>query len=501
MKNAKCQMTNDERSSKSEVRSRNSEFGILSSFDIRHSSFRRQRGSTFIIVLWIAFGLVGLALYFASSMSFELHASDNRTSGLQADMAIDGASRYVQYVLGSQLTNGMVPDPTTYLSEAVPIGDGHFWLIGRSSDDSTNATSFQMTFQLVDEASKINLNYATSNMLAALPTPPMTQDLLMGILDWRGTNGGNYESYYGSQRPAYTTKKSPFETVGELRMVYGATMDALVAEDLNANGALDPNETDDDHNGMVTPGVMEYFTVYTREPNTNNDGAARINVSTLAAVSTPGSPMEQFITMLRTNLSAQTVAAVLSSITGPPGQRTPPPPVVSRSPLEFYMNFHRAPANLSASDFALIEDKITFTNGAYINGRININTAGQTVLACLPGISDDPSLAQTLISYRQSNSDKLGSVAWVVDALGTSNAKTMAALSAKDCITTRSYQFTADIAALGPHGRGYRRAKFIFDTAEGTPKIVYRQDLSNLGWALGKDVRQTWVTEKSVAAQ
>jgi hypothetical protein len=149
----------------------------------------------------------------------------------------------------------------------------------------------------------------------------------------------------------------------------------------------------------------------------------------------------------------------------------------------------------------LIEDKITFTNGAYINGRININTASQTVLACLPGISDDQSLAQTLISYRQSNPDKLGSVAWVVDALGTSNAKALTALSATDCITTRSYQFTADIAALGPHGRGYRRAKFIFDTAEGTPKIVYRQDLSNLGWALGKNVRQTWATENSVAAQ
>jgi DNA uptake protein ComE-like DNA-binding protein len=395
----------------------------------------------------------------------------------------------------------MVPDPTTYVCQAVPIGDSHFWLIGRPTDDQTQTTSDQLTFQLVDEASKINLNYATSNMLAALPTPPMTQDLLSGILDWRGTNGGNYESYYAGQHPPYQTKKSPFETVGELRMVYGATMDALACEDLNANGVLDPNESDDDHNGTVTPGVMEYFTVYTREPNTNNDGAARINVSMLAAVSTPGSPMEQFITMLRTNLSARTVAAVLSAVTGPPGQRTPPPPVVSRSPLEFYMNFHKAPANLSASDFALIEDKITFTNGAYINGRININSASATVLACLPGISDNQSLAQTLISYRQSNTDKLGSVAWVVDALGTSNAQALNALKVRDCITTHSYQFTADIAAIGPHGRGYRRVKFIFDTAEGTPKIVYRQDLSNLGWALGKDVRQTWVTENTVAAQ
>ena len=33
--------------------------------------------------------------------------------------------------------------------------------------------------------------------------------------------------------------------------------------------------------------------------------------------------------------------------------------------------------------------------------------------------------------------------------------------------------------------------KFIFDTSEGTPIILYRQDLSRLGWALGDKARQT----------
>jgi hypothetical protein len=36
----------------------------------------------------------------------------------------------------------------------------------------------------------------------------------------------------------------------------------------------------------------------------------------------------------------------------------------------------------------------------------------------------------------------------------------------------------------------------VFDTCDGTPKIIYRQDLTHLGWALGKDVRQTWVAAK-----
>jgi len=44
--------------------------------------------------------------------------------------------------------------------------------------------------------------------------------------------------------------------------------------------------------------------------------------------------------------------------------------------------------------------------------------------------------------------------------------------------------------AVGPLGRGYRRAKFIFDISDGVPKIIFRQALSRLGWALGDRIRQ-----------
>jgi len=151
---------------------------------------------------------------------------------------------------------------------------------------------------------------------------------------------------------------------------------------------------------------------------------------------------------------------------------------------------------MSADDFAKIADMLTTkpTTNAYIEGRININTASAEVLACLPGISDTPDLAQTLVTYRQSNPDKLGSVAWIADAL-SQNSSVLTALQTNDCITVRSYQFSADIAALGPNGRGYHRTRFIFDTADGSPKIVYRQDLTHLGWALGRQVRQTWLAK------
>src|SRR5690242_1924986 len=78
-----------------------------------------ESGSAFIIVLWIAFGLVSLALYFGNSMVLELRAADNRVSGLGAEQAIEGAVRYINSVLGNYATygsNGFMPDRSGYLA-------------------------------------------------------------------------------------------------------------------------------------------------------------------------------------------------------------------------------------------------------------------------------------------------------------------------------------------------------------------------------------------------
>lgn len=150
---------------------------------------------------------------------------------------------------------------------------------------------------------------------------------------------------------------------------------------------------------------------------------------------------------------------------------------------------------MTADEFAQISDALVIsTNQPYVTGRININTASAQVLASLPGISDDQmsvqSLVQALMDYRISNPDRLTSVAWVADALGNNNSTVLNALQASDCLTTHSYQFTADVAAVGAYGRGYRRVRFVFDTVDGTPKIIYRRDMTHLGWALGAQWRR-----------
>jgi DNA uptake protein ComE-like DNA-binding protein len=460
----------------------------------------RARASTFVVVLWIAFGLVGLTLYFGQNMSFELRASDNRVSAMAAEQAIEGAARYAGYVLANQITNGYLPDPTTYLNEAVRVGDARFWFIGR--DTNYDGTATDVSFGLVDEAGRLNLNSASSNELIYLPG--MSLDLAAAVLEWRSTNGNNeFQMWYGMHNPPYVNKSSPFETTEELRLLFDADFDALAGEDANRNGVLDPNESDLDRDGNAEPGLLEYVTVWSREPNTYSNGTARINIS---SVSGSSATLVNLLQGALGNTRGDQVLANLGLLNtpgggggGPPGQGGQPGGggvnAGNMASFSSLLQFYRR-SGMTIEEFGLVADALTVTNGSYIDGRVNVNTASEAVLSSLPGVSQYPDLARAMVDYRRNNPTVLGSIAWVVEAIGQSNSQVLDELETVDCLTVRSYQFSADIAAVGPHGRGYRRVRYVFDTLEGKPRIIYRQDLTHLGWALGKQARKNWVLAK-----
>ena len=444
---------------------------------------RAQAGSVLIIVLWISIGLVSIALYFANSMNYELQAADNRVSGEAADQAIEGAARYVEYVLATYGTNGVMPNTNSFQCAAVPVGQAKFWLIGR---DPNNENPTTPVFGLVDEAAKLNLNGISTNVLQYLPN--MSSDFADAIMDWRGTNGVVSLDYASL---GYEAKNAPFETVDELRLVYGATMNQLVGDDLNRNGVLDANETSLTGNGQVNYGLVEYTTVYTREPNFNTNGVLYTNVNSTAQSA------QANLTQLLTSAGVSGATAMARSI-----YQHVKPPRGTGTPFTGLFGFCLFCKNLgmSSQSFANLSSSITTTTNTYIRARVNVNDANDDVLTALfMGLNIDQSTAEsaatTLINYRSQNTNQLSSVAWVIDALGN-NSPVVTALARGDYVTTHTYQFAADIAAVGPFGRGYRRVRFIFDTSDGTPKILYRQDLSRLGWALGDPVRQQLLAAK-----
>jgi type II secretory pathway component PulK len=458
---------------------------------------RRSRGSVLIIVLWVSIGLVSIALYFANSMTYELRASDNRVSGLVADQAIEGAARYVSYVLSLYATNGAVPVNTEFSCAAVPVGDAKFWLIGRDPGASLSGTApTEPYFGLVDEGSKLNLNNANTNVLSYLPG--MTVDFAQAILDWRGTNGVVSLDY---ATLGYYPKYAPFETVDELRLVYGADIGLLVGDDVNRNGVLDANETDSTGMGQLNSGLFEYTTVWTREPNFHADGSSLTNVNTATE------PTIQALLQNSGVGNATTMGTQIYRGIHPAGAGGVTP---CNNILDLALRCQSL--GMSEADFAKIYNNVTTTNSTtvpYFRGRVNVNTASADVLTALfMGVNNNineqtaSGAAQTLITYREQNPGSLNSIWWLIDALGNNNQVIRAlagstANSGGGYVTTKSFQFTADIAAVGPFGRGYRRVKFIFDTSEGTPIILYRQDLSRLGWALGDKARQTLVAKET----
>ncbi len=441
------------------------------------SLHRQSSGSVLIVVLCVSIGLVAVTLMFGHGMLMNYRAADNDIAGRQAEQAIDGAVRYVETLLANAETPGLLPAVTAYQNEDVSVGEATFWILGRPADSGATTTR---EFGLVDEAGKLNLNSATKRMLRSLPG--MNDDLEAAIEEWRkaATAGGNSATTASS-----TSKQGPFESIEELALVPGATREILYGEDANMNGTLDTNEDDgdktlptDNSDGKLDPGILEYVTAFSRESNKQTDGSTnRINIADLARASS------QLTTLLDSKLGTGRAAKILPlAAQGGP----------LRSVIDFYM---RSRSEMTADEFGKVAYEMTISDPQtepYLTGLVNVNTASETVLASIPGF--DSSTAATLISARLSRSPLDTNYAWIVDALGGQANDVINA--GGRYLTGRSFQVTADIAAVGRLGRGYRREKVVIDTSTGTPQIVYRRNLAPLGWALGSDVRETLAQRK-----
>jgi len=418
----------------------------------------RTRATVLIVAMWIVLVLAGLTLVFCRSMRAEAMASANFVAGLQAENVARGALRMVIARVDGQ----SAPDLTT-TSEALAVGGGYFWIVNPGLDDDT-----QVNYGIRDEASRLNLNAASMDALMNLPG--MTSELAAAIVDWRDSDseissGGAENEHYLLLANPHTCKNSPFETVEEMLWVKGATWELLFGEDANRNGVLDANENDgpdtdptDNRDGALDRGFFDYLTVFSVEPNTSLSGEARVNVNDaggrgLAEALRPVLGDRYYAVMDRVR-SARPFGSV----------------------LDFY-----ARSGLSADEFAQVADKLTASNARTLPGLINVNTAPKKVLMLLPGLEE--SGADALISARQAEGADLTSLAWVARALSKEKAAAIGPL-----ITTRSYQFSADIVAASGDGRAFRRYRAVVDARTSPPAVVQWKDMSRLGWPLDADI-------------
>ena len=407
--------------------------------------FDRRRGTILIVTMWIIMVLASLVLVLAQAMQVELVASANDCSRLQAEAIEAGA---IQYVLANvDSLQGQMPDPTVMACQTVHVGDGAFWIICPNYDDDTT-----MGYGLTDEAGKVNLNTASLAVLEMLPD--ITEDMANSIIDWRSATGGAMNDYYMTQPDPYQCKKAPFETVEELLLVYQASTDILFGSDTNRSGVQDASEV-----GTIGPfdrGLFPFVTVYSAEPNTTTDGKARVNVNTAGA----NLPLA---TLLAQRLGASRAMAIMQ--------------IVRRTPSFKNLFDFSYKAGLTNAEFAKLADRLKSTTATSLRGMINVATAPSLVLQCLPTL--ESSDADALIALRENASTDLTNVAWVTQALTRAKAVAIGGL-----ITSRTYQFSADIVSVSKDGRAFRRCRIVVDARKSPPTVVYRKDMTGYGWPL-----------------
>jgi type II secretory pathway component PulK len=475
-----------------------------------------HRGAIFITAMWVMIVLGALVLVFARTMRVELAAAANRAAIQQADSVeqgieqyvlaevdnIDGEADYVMSLPGEALTLG---DPTTGAT-------GYAWLLRPSANENT------YEFGITDECSKLNLNYAKSDQLQLLPA--MTTDFADSIVDWidtdsNVTNGDGAENdYYQSLPEPYQCKNLPMETVEELQLVKGFDPLIMWGIDINRNGVVETGEygrgvtMPSNSNGIsANRGIAPFVTVFSADPNTDMQGNARVNVNSLATgaggrntvaaggrnggrtarTSNAGSGnsagASQLLQVLESGMSASKAQQAVTA-------------AENRGPFTSIFDFAQK-AGLSSQDIRPIADRLSFpvataaaagggststTTSNSTPGLINVATAPREVLLTLPGLASND--VDTLINQRQQAD--ISSIAWVAEALPMNKAAQIG-----QYITNRSFIYSADIVAVSPDGRAFKRVKVVVDARQSPPKIVYRKDVTEYGWPLPQQVRDS----------
>lgn len=411
--------------------------------------------------MWVLIALVGLVLVMARWARVESKASGNRLAAAEAAMAARAGE---QYVLAQVAATGA--DATfaeQLVPEAVPVGNAFFW-ITRPDREADGVQDFGVE----DEGSRLNINTAGLRQLVMLPG--MTVDVAAAIVDWRDQdetptqNGAEQESY-----PEYRCKNGPFESVEELLLVRGVTPEMLYGVDANRNGMLDEEES------AATTGALGISSV-----NSGNDASR--GWMPFLSVTGPGNPPQGGQQLTNVNGNTSPVIQVLRNALDASRLSEVTPLVQGGRPFRNMIDFY-VKTRLKPEEFKLVAGQLTATvqNAPANNARVNINTAPLEVLRCLPGLEEADAAA--LVAAR-AEADTTN-IAWVADAIDKNKA-----VGIGDQVTGRSYRFSADVIGVSGDGRAYHRVRVMVDATSSPGRIVYRRDLTDVGWSLGWGVRQ-----------
>ncbi|MFN3730070.1 MAG: general secretion pathway protein GspK [Fimbriimonadaceae bacterium] len=330
---------------------------------------RRQRGSVLVVVLIVLVGMVAALASFVASQRLAFQAERNRIETRHAELsAQDGIERALAELalLNESATPG---GPVTLLD--------NWAVLGERGDERFSLGPDGFRLEIVDASGLININTAPREMLERLP---LTSEQIDSLLDWREGDPnprpeGAKNPYYDNLPQPYNAKLRTFETIEELLLVKGFLPRTLYEPIEDTVSPIQvPGSTE------VQPIIADLITTVSLSPNLAPDGQTKLNANQVqqAQLIQRGFSI-QFATGLvqRRNVVGQfTRLGELFTIPG-----------------------------VNQQVVGLILDQLTISPEPQVPGRINVNTASESVLNALPGMT--PDVASAIVSRQNTGFNAL----------------------------------------------------------------------------------------------
>lgn len=246
--------------------------------------------------------------------------------------------------------------------------------VGSQAEDRHLVGEGSFRLQVVDASSLVNLNTATEDQLSNLG---LTTEQIDSLLDWREEGNmprteGAKDEFYNTLTYPYNAKLRRLDSLDELLLVKGFDPSTLL-QSLEQTGT----------SGYTLRPLYSLCTVDSFSPNTGPSGAQKANINSAS--------VEQLV---QAGLPPQVAAAVIALRN-------------SQGPFQSLGAALRAPGMNADSAAALVDG---FMVGAQprTEGRINVNTATEEVLATMPEITSD--VAQSIVSQQSAGFQSLGAL-------------------------------------------------------------------------------------------
>ncbi len=449
----------------------------------RHRRDRGRRGIALIVVLWLLVILALLTVSLATDARTEMLISTRTTDELRVraicDSAVERAiaqirAEELQEIPSFELLSAWRDDEDAF--RGVPLDHGRFWVVFGEADPGDGR---EVRWGARDETGRLDINVASRDQLLALEL--LDEEIVDAIIDWRDgddeiSENGAEVDYYGTLDPPYRPKNGPIESLEELLLVRDLTEAVLWGEDRNRNGLLDPSEDDgdqsfppDDGDGELDRGLADFITLFTRTPDVNAAGEARLDAN--------GGDQNEIETRLTdAGLDGAALEAVLDRLDG--GQ-----PITSIGELAIL-------PEVDETAFAIIHDELTVRGGGQmLPGLINVNTAPRQVIAGIPVAGEgeplDDSEIDAILSGRASGDGSLESPAWLLRVLPPERLAEII-----DSVTTRSWQFMIHAVARLDDRPVMRRVEVLVDRSYQPYRVYYERDITSLGFPLPEAVAE-----------